>query len=269
VLFETYHRATQVDATARAIWRTFLPLVLGVLVLLWLVQLPLAWRMATRLARGRREREALLAHAVEASDAERSRIAADLHDGPVQDLAGLSFALEAAAGRAAGGEAPSLAPALRDAAGRTRQSMRALRSLLVEIHPPNLASVGLEAALGDLLAPLAARGLETELVVDGPPGSDEAEALLYRAAQEAVRNVVAHAGATQLRVRVWREDGEARLAVEDDGRGMDDGARERAREAGHLGLSLIEDLVARAGGRMSVHTGTEGGTVVEVAIPCP
>ena len=74
--------------------------------------------------------------------------------------------------------------------------MRQLRSLLVEIHPPNLRASGLEAALADLLAPLGARGMATELTVD--PGldlDDDTERLVYRAAAEAVRNVQRHARA--------------------------------------------------------------------------
>ena len=65
--------------------------------LLELVQIPAAWSLARRLRRGQRQRETLLQHAVDASDTERRRIARDLHDGVVQDLAGVSFALAAAA----------------------------------------------------------------------------------------------------------------------------------------------------------------------------
>ena len=108
----------------------------GSLVLLWLVQVPLAWRLDRRLRRTQEEREALLVHAVEASADERRRIAAELHDGPVQDLAGLSYSLSAAA-QAESSPAARGRRSTRAAAG-TRDSMRQLRTLLVEIHPPNL-----------------------------------------------------------------------------------------------------------------------------------
>ncbi len=152
--------------------------------------------MAKRLRRGYREREALLRRAVESSELERRRIASDLHDGVVQQLAGTSFSLEAAAERQGkngdGGEPP--AEALRRGAAQTRQSVRELRSLLVEIYPASLRDAGLEQALSDLLAPAGGRGIETSLEIDeGLELSSETEALLYRVAQEAVRNAVRHA----------------------------------------------------------------------------
>ena len=193
LLFETYQRRSAVASTGRRIWMPFAALLLGSLLLLWLVQVPLAWRLGRRLQRTQAEREALLVRAVEASDDERRRIAADLHDGLVQDLAGISYSLSAAAQTE---ESPATRSTLEQAAAGTRDAMRRLRSLLVEIHPPNLRASGLEAALADLLAPLQARGVETELRVDAPLGLDEeAERIVYRAAAEALRNVARHAGA--------------------------------------------------------------------------
>ena len=97
LLFETYQRRSAVAATGRRIWVPFAALLLASLVLLWLVQVPLAWRLDRKLRRTQEEREALLLRAVEASADERRRIAAALHDGVVQDLAGISYSLSAAA----------------------------------------------------------------------------------------------------------------------------------------------------------------------------
>ena len=77
--------------------------------------------------------------------------------GSCRDLAGVSYSLTAAASDAP----PELAPLLREASAQTRQGIRELRSLLVEIYPPELHRQGLEAALGDLLAPCMSRGVET------------------------------------------------------------------------------------------------------------
>ena len=198
LLFETYQRRSEVAATGRRIWLPFAVLLLGSLVLLWLVQVPLAWRLGRRLQRTQEDREALLERAVEASADERRRIAADLHDGPVQDLAGISYSLSAAA-EAEG--SPGTRATLRDAAAGARAVLRRLRTLLVEIHPPNLRASGLEAALDDLLAPLRSRGLETELAIEPDAGLSEAdEQLVYRAAAEALRNVERHARATRVGV---------------------------------------------------------------------
>ena len=265
LLFETYQRRSAVASTGRRIWMPFAALLLGSLLLLWLVQVPLAWRLGRRLQRTQAEREALLVRAVEASDDERRRIAADLHDGPVQDLAGISYLLSAAAQTESSAATRST---LEHAAAGTRDAMRRLRSLLVEIHPPNLRASGLEAALADLLAPLQARGVETELRVDAPLGLDEeAERIVYRAAAEALRNVARHAGANRIAVSVERDEIRVRLVVADDGAGFGPEDRERRREEGHVGLSLLEELAARAGGRLDVRSAPGEGTTFELELP--
>src|SRR5262249_59436480 len=95
--YETYYRSSFISARGNRIFRHFVPAMLAALVLLALVQLPLAWWLARRVQRGQDERERLLRRAIEASDVERRRIARDLHDGVVQDLAAVSYSLAAAA----------------------------------------------------------------------------------------------------------------------------------------------------------------------------
>ena len=264
LLFETYQRGTSVASTGRRIWLPFAALLLASLVLLWLVQVPLAWRLARRLRRSQVDREMLLVRAVEASADERRRIAADLHDGVVQDLAGISYSLSAAAGSAEPQVPPTTRSLLEEAASGMRDSMRRIRSLLVEIHPPNLRAAGLEAALGDLLAPLAGRGIETSLdVADGLALDEETEQLFYRAAGEAIRNVERHADARHLAVRIGSGEGWARLEVNDNGVGFTQKDRDRSRAEGHVGLSLLEELAARMGGSLEVRsTPGEGSTFV-------
>ena len=265
LLFETYQRTSAVASTGRRIWMPFAALMLASLVLLWLVQVPLAWRLDRRLRRTQEEREALLVHAVEASADERRRIAAELHDGPVQDLAGLSYSLSAAAQTES---SPAARETLDRAAAGTRDSMRQLRSLLVEIHPPNLRASGLEAALADLLAPLEARGMATELTVDPRLDlDDDTERLVYRAAAEAVRNVQRHAQAGGVRVAVTTNGNHVLLEVGDDGAGFAPDERERRREEGHVGLSLLEELAASAGGRLDVRSAPGEGTTFALELP--
>ena len=265
LLFETYQRRSEVAATGRRIWLPFAVLLLGSLVLLWLVQVPLAWRLGRRLQRTQEDRAALLERAVEASADERRRIAADLHDGPVQDLAGISYSLSAAA-EADG--SPATRATLRDAAAGTRAVLRRLRTLLVEIHPPNLRASGLEAALDDLLAPLRARGLETTISIEPDGGlSDADEQLVYRAAAEALRNVERHARATRVEVTFERTDGAVRLEVADDGAGFTSEERARRREQGHLGLSLVEELAEHAGAAVEVRSTPGAGTTFTLTVP--
>lgn len=276
VLFEIYERYGAVRANASRLLRAFAPPLIGGLLVLLLLQVPLAWALARRLRREHAQREALLASAIEASDRERRQIAADLHDGVVQDLAGVAFGLAPladAAGRRGDAEE---ADALRDASGRLRQGVRDLRTLFVEIHPPNLASAGLDAALSDLLSPLEAAGVQTRLEVDprALPREHErdgaAMTLIYRVAREAVRNAREHGHARTVSIALaCAASGIARLVVRDDGRGFAPADRERAAEAGHIGLRLLEELAAQAGGSLTVDgSGAHApGTTVTLEVP--
>jgi len=269
VLFEVYLRFSSVAANGRRIWTTFAPVLIGGLLLLYLVQVPLAWSMARGLRQGQLERERLLQRAIDASDTERRRIARDLHDGVVQSLAGVSYSLAAAADRLEGDGRPSAdAVRLRQAAADTRQSMRDLRSLIVEISPPNLHEEGLGNALGDLLSSLSAAGVQTSLDVDrGLELAPDTEALVFRVAQEAVRNAGAHANAGQVALTLVADDGRARLAGEDDGAGFAPRDLGRRRTEGHVGLSLLSGLVADAGGTLEVDSKPGEGTRLTAEVP--
>jgi two-component system NarL family sensor kinase len=251
VLFEIYQRFSSVNASAARLLRALSPPLLGGLLVLLLVQVPLAYSLARRLQRGHDERERLLAGAIEASDNERRRIAADLHDGIVQDLAGVAFGLAPLAAKASSEDAR----VLNGSVERLRQGVRDLRTLLVEIHPPRLESAGLEAALDDLLSPLRAAGVDTVLEVQ--PGGRH-DNLVYRVAREALRNVAEHAQATRVTVTVSPE----RLTVADDGRGFDAAERGRRRDEGHVGLALLEDLTGESGGTLTVSSEPSAGTTV-------
>jgi signal transduction histidine kinase len=268
LLYEQYVLYSAVAADTRDLVRELaLPLV-AALVLLWAVQLPIAASLARRLRREQERREALLVRAADASQQERRRIAADLHDRVVQDLAGIAFRLEATARRAPPDS--DLAEPVRESAAGTRATMRRLRSLLVEIYPPRLRDAGLEAALADTLSPAAARSVETTLDVTPDLELDaDVEALVFRTAQEAIRNALAHSGAARIGVTVDRPNGRVRLLVADDGRGFDDQEAERRRREGHVGLSLLADLAASAGGSLDVDSLPGSGTRVTLEVPSP
>ena len=267
-LFEIYERFSSVNSNGRRLLRALAPPLVVALLVLLLAQVPLAWSLARRLQRGQREREALLVSAIDASNAERSRIAGNLHDGVVQDLAGLAFGLSAAADRFESGRVEGVEGTLRGAVERLRLAIRSLRTLLVEIHPPNLEASGLEVALSDLLSPLEANGIDTKLdVQDGHALGPDAETLMYRVAQEAVRNVVSHSNAKTVTVDVHGSQPNARLVVEDDGEGFDEEERSRRQRDGHVGLSLLEQLVSRAGGTLTVTSRPGEGTRVELEVP--
>jgi signal transduction histidine kinase len=264
LLFEAYQRYSAISSQSKRLWSAFLPALIGAMVLLELLQMPLAISLARRLKRGALEREQLMRRAIDASSRERRRIARDLHDGPVQGLAGVSYSLAAAGGRI--GSLDSAAGKLVDTAGvDTRRAITQLRSLLVELYPPTLSSEGLRAAVSDLAAPLSARNIKVEIDVPEDLDVDEdVEAVLFRSAQEALRNIAAHAHASAVQLGVRSEAGYVVLAISDDGRGFDMHVQS---PEGHLGLTLVADLVSEAGGELSVDSHPGGGTSVTVVIP--
>ena len=262
LLFEVYYSSATIAKRQNDIFAHFGPITLGGLGLVVLVATALLWGLTGQLRRSAEERERLLQAAVDASDAERVRIARDLHDGVVQDLAGASFTVSALA-RAP--EAPeSVRSGLEDAGESLRTTLRALRSLMVEIYPPGLDAEGLGAALNDLLAPAAARGVTAMVSVTGAErASDAAVRLVWRVAQEAVRNALRHSRASTLTVSVDGDDDRLVLVVTDDGEGFD---TEQRLAAAHFGLRGMTSLITEAGGHLDVRSAPGNGTTIRLEV---
>jgi signal transduction histidine kinase len=265
LLFETYQRSSSVADSGSELLATFAPVLVVALLGFAILLVPIAWGLARRVRRAQADRERLLQRAVDASDRERRRIAGDLHDGPVQELAGLSMQLSATAERT---RDPLAREALHGSAAAVRTGIRTLRSAVVGVYPPNLQQSGLAPALEDLVARPAREGLQVTLEVDpGAAFGVEADELLYRACQEALRNVEVHADASRVAVRVTRERGRGVLEVVDDGKGIAADDEREAREGGHMGLQILRELVRDAGGTLDLSAGKPGGTVMRVEVP--
>ncbi|MDP9101375.1 MAG: histidine kinase [Actinomycetota bacterium] len=263
VLFETYQRYDAIASGSRRTLSRFLPALLGGLTLLFLLQIPLAVSLARRLRAGQRRQADLLQRALDASDTARRRIAADLHDGMVQSLAGVSFSLSATAGRVAAAGLTEEAANTRGLAADLRQSVRELRTMVLNLAPPRLHEAGLQAALEDLVSTLTASGVDVDVfVADGPPLPPGQEELVFRVAQEAVRNIARHASAHTVRVRLDRVGPRLRLTVTDDGCGFAAETRIRRRAEGHLGLDLLAELASAAGAALRVTSAAGTGTEV-------
>lgn len=262
LLFEAYFTVDRIEERQAEVIAPFLKITLGALAVVVGMATSLLWLLTRRASRLGAERERLLRAAVDASAAERRRIARDLHDGVVQDLAGSAFTLSACA-REASEPTRSLLISTSDS---MRGSLRALRSLLVEIHPPGLTAATLPSALEDLTAPAGAAGVEVDLQVgDLTATSDQTVTLAWRVAQEVVRNTLRHARARTLRIEVVTRapGGGLIMTVSDDGVGFD---HESSGGAVHYGLRGLASLVADAGGTLDV-TSTPGSgttTVFEV-----
>jgi two-component system NarL family sensor kinase len=178
------------------------------------------------------------------------------------ELAGTAFALSGAA------REPSTPPELRSvltrSSGALRRSLRQLRSLLVEIHPPGLNAGGLGAALEDLTAQAVGAGVTPTVSVTGMDGTpDHVVALVWRVAQEAIRNAVRHAGASTVRVDVLGEARQVSLTVQDDGVGFDPDSDDRQDSYGLRGL---QSLVEYGGGRLQVQSAPGAGTTVRMVV---
>lgn len=260
VLFETYFRYAQVDARATQLWRGFAGITLSSIVAVVVLLVPLAWTLVARTRRAQRQREDSLRRAVDASLDERRRIAAGLHDGVVQDLVAASLAVS---GSASAVENRVVAEQLRDAAATVRAGVGGMRSLLVELYPPNLHEAGLDRALRDV-----ADQLSMDVRFDLDPGAaagldaPTTEAV-FRVAQETMRNASAHSGAAAVRVTLGREQGDAVLEIADDGRGFDPAVRPE----GHFGLSLLVDAARDVGATLALRTAPGQGTAWRLTVP--
>lgn len=268
VVVESYLTTEDMHQHAREIARSFVPLMLGTLLVFLLVVLPLAYSLARRVERAQAERTVLVQRALEAADLERRRIAHDLHDGVIQDLSGVGYLLPTVRKELRADGDLARAGEMLDRAGSVlRGDVASLRTMMTDLYPPDLEDEG----FGDALRELAAidgggAGLAVEVTV--PPGlvlPTETARLAYRAAREGVRNVVKHAHATRLWIEVTAAAATLEVRVRDDGTAA--AGRTAAVEEGHLGLRLLADAVTDAGGRLDLEIGGRGGTVLSVRLP--
>lgn len=267
LLFETYDSFTNVDRSARQIWWSFLPAVLIPLALLQLVQIPFAFRLARKVEKAQNERAELLERVISTSDSERRSIAHDLHDGAVQDLAGVGYSLSVVSNRAEERDDHRSLELLNGVQADIRRSIKSLRSLFVEIYPPNLQRSGLQVALSDLLAAIVGRGIDAVLwYPDDLELAPETNQVLYRVAQEATRNVVRHANATKLDVEIAEVPGGVTLRVADDGDGFDIEDLD-ANSAGHFGIRIMRDLAIESNGVLDIYSQAGAGTDLRLQLP--
>jgi two-component system, NarL family, sensor kinase len=213
--------------------------------------------VATTLAESRSH---LLADALDAEQRERQALAEALHDGAIQNLLSVRHELEEA------GEALSH-PALGRAEHALVETVGQLRETVFQLHPYVLEQAGLEAALRSIADQAARRaGAELHLRLDYE-GPHRREQLVFSAARELLTNVVQHADATQLMVRLLAADGDIELVVEDDGRGFPPERLAERLAEGHVGLASQRVRIEAAGGSMRVASVPGGGTRVDVRLP--
>jgi signal transduction histidine kinase len=245
-----------------------LPVLLaGMAVLFALVWLRMTGLAAAEGARSDRQ-EQVLDRIVAALEEERTRVAADLHDGPLQQLAGIFYTMERAQSRLERGELAKGTQLLEGLERKLSAEMDAIRRLVVELRPPVLDECGLEAALAQAAKDFSRRA-GTACTVDADPDlalDRNRETVLYRVVQEALTNVTKHAMARSVRISLVAEGRAALLEVRDDGVGMSPD-RDGQLDGRHFGLTLMRQRVAMAGGSLELRSSVGAGTTLAVHLP--
>ena len=206
------------------------------------------------------DRARLLTDALEAEQRERKALAESLHDNAIQNLLSARHELEEAAETVTHPALARADDALFAAAGQ-------LREAVFDLHPYVLEAAGLEAALRSIANEAAARGrLRLRLDLHCPDRHD-GDQLVFSAARELLSNVVRHADASGVAVRLAEANGDLVLVVEDDGRGFPPGLPDERLADGHIGLAAQRVRIESAGGRMELFSAPGDGTRVEVRVP--
>ena len=260
VMFEAYFDDQAVRDDQASLLLSMTPAFLLSLMVLQLAQLPPAIRLARRIQVDSASRRQLLQNAIRASDLERRRIARDLHDEVIQDLAGLSYALEAEDKLESGAQRSLIAKAHLI----LQRNVGTLRAMTGELYPPGLDRLGLIEALRRLADPLTEQGIEVRLHLPERLDLDrDRSAILYRVAREALTNVMKHAEAHCLELALMQDADRIRLFIRDDGRGFDPDAEP---PDGHVGLRIIRDTILVTGGTLEISSRVGHGTSIVAAI---
>ncbi|ADI09000.1 putative histidine protein kinase [Streptomyces bingchenggensis BCW-1] len=211
-----------------------------------------------------RDRQALLSHLVHAQEAERGRIAADIHDDTIQVITAASLRLQQLRRRLRDPDEQRIMEKLDET---LKLSLSRLRQLIFDLRPSSLEHGCLAAALRGLLEQIRTETgveyrLEDRIAAKPPP---ETMALIYRTAQEALMNVRKHARAKTVHVQLLGLDEGCLVRIVDDGQGYN--PLEVESRPGHLGLSLIQERAQIAGGWCRIESAPGAGTTVEFWVP--
>jgi signal transduction histidine kinase len=200
-----------------------------------------------------------------ATTRERNRLARELHDTLAHTLSGLSVQLETL--KAYWDVDPKAASSILDKSlAAARSGLKETRRALQALRASPLDDLGLALAITTLAKESAQRAnlkLELSITDDIPTLSPDVEQCVYRVAQEAITNVVSHAGAKRLAVRLESAGGKVTLAVKDDGAGFD---MEKVDKATHFGLTGMREHVQLVGGELNIITKPGTGTTVRLTV---
>lgn len=199
------------------------------------------------------------------------RISRELHDETGQVLASLVMSLEAIE-RSLPPEAAAVRKRLARTKVLTERTVADIRRLIADLRPGLLDELGLVAAIRWYAENhLASLGVTPNLQAEGLGNNrlpEELETVLFRITQEAIGNIVRHAGASRVSICLSTRDGQVHLVIEDDGAGFDpDGVRPAQDGTQGLGLASMRERASLAGGRVRIRSHPGHGTRIEVEVP--
>jgi len=207
---------------------------------------------------------------IEAQEAERSRLAREVHDGPAQALSNAIFQVEHVE-RLVESD-PGLARSeLRFLRELLRRELGDVRSFISELRPPRLGELGLNGSIHEVveqMRTLTGLPIDASLQAQGDALGSGAQTVVLRVVQEALHNVRKHAAASSASVATRIEGRDWVVEVRDDGRGFDPGAV-AAHGRRNYGLQFMRERAELIGARLDVRSRPDGGTVVRLAIPTP
>jgi signal transduction histidine kinase len=212
------------------------------------------------------QRQRLLSRLVNAEEEERRRVAREILDGPVQNLATVTSQLKRLHARLRTIDADAVEAALDRVEAEAGDSLVAMRRLIVELRPVTLDEEGLAAALDQYANGLNATAqvsIDNRLKREPP---DETRLTLYRITQEALVNTRRHAQAANVAIHLEEAEGGFLARIRDDGVGFSPPGMLQSGN-GHLGLSFMRERAEMAGGRCEVLSLPGKGTMVEVWVP--
>jgi two-component system sensor histidine kinase DegS len=205
---------------------------------------------------------------IEAQEAERSRLAQEVHDGPAQALSNAIFQVEYIEGIVEK-DSQLARTELRFLRELLRRELGSVRTFISQLRPPVLDELGLDGAVADAVGRMTAlTGLPIRVELTAPPGrlTETQQTVVLRVVQEALQNVRKHSGASSVVVASNLEGDDWVLTIRDDGRGFDVGAV-AARGRRNFGLQFMQERAELIGARFEVHSRPDGGTLVQLAIP--
>jgi signal transduction histidine kinase len=220
-------------------------------------------------ASAQRATQQSLRKSIEASEDERVRWARELHDETLQDVGALRVGLTTALQTANADDA--LRPAVEQAVERLGEIGGALRGLIADLRPAVLDQLGVGPALEAMVQRLADQDaltvdLQLDLAYEQGRSEDRLapalEVTLYRVVQEALNNVIKHAGTERAEVRIAESGGDVELEVRDEGAGFDPSAVTTG-----FGLTGLRERVEQLGGTVEIASGPARGTVVQARVP--